>query len=329
MRELQPIQIGNLSIDPPIVLAPLAGFTDSAFRRTVRQFSAGLVYTEMISAMGIFYGDKKTLGLLNYKESEHAIAGQIFGSDPEKLAYASQVIQDKGFDVIDINFGCPTPKILKSNSGGALLKNFPLFRNILKSVRKAVKIPLTIKVRKGFRESENVLKELISIAEDEGVNAITIHGITVEEGFNKNAEDWESICRAKQIARIPIIGNGGVQTEEDVKTMFDFTGVDGVMVGRSVLSRPWFIKSCQNYIERGTTFSLSINEKLNIIIRQIEMEIEEKGEQIGVKEMRKFVQGYAYGMKGATRFRDKLNYTETSDELIALIRGFFVAKEEI
>ncbi|MGB9694840.1 MAG: tRNA dihydrouridine synthase DusB [Caldisericaceae bacterium] len=323
------VDIGKLHLSEPVFLAPLAGYTDSPFRRIVRKFSSGLVFTEMISSMGIFYEDAKTLELLKFEEIEHPIAGQIFGSDPDKLAFAAKVVEDNGFDAVDINMGCPTPKILKSNSGGALLRDLSQVAAILNSVRRAVDVPLTIKVRKGFRKGENILSEVINIAESEGVDAITIHGITVEEGFERDAEDWESIRDVKVIATIPVIGNGGIKTESDAKKMFDLTNVDALMIGRAALSKPWFMKSCENFMADGSTFSLSINEKLNIIIEHIEMEIEEKGEQVGVKEMRKFIQGYAYGMKGATHFRNKLNEALTREELLALVRGFFVDKEEL
>jgi tRNA-dihydrouridine synthase B len=329
MSALAELKIGTLSIYPPIVLAPLAGFTDSPFRRIVKEFAAGLVYTEMISSVGLFFKDEKTLCLTKYNAAERPICAQIFGSEADKLSYAAAFLQDKGFDAVDINMGCPTPKILKSNSGGTLLKDLNLVKQILKRVRKVLNIPLTIKARKGFFKGENILRELIEIAQGEGVDAVAIHGIAVEEGFLKSSENWESIRKAKEISKIPIIGNGGIQSEEDVKKMFESTGVDGVMVGRSVLIKPWFIKSSKNFIEIGSIFSLSINEKLNIIIKHIKLEVEEKGELKGVKEMRKFIHGYVYGMRGAMQFRNKLNSIESSEELIALVEGFFGAKEEI
>ncbi len=329
MNELKSLKLGKLEIFPPILLAPLAGFTDSPFRRIVREFGAGLMSTEMISSVGIYYKDQKTISLANFDKSEHPIAAQIFGSFPDKLAYAASFLESKGFDVIDINIGCPTLKIIKSGSGGALLKDLDLIKEILTSVRKAIKIPLTIKARKGFKKDENILKELINMAEGEGVDAVTIHGITVEEGFLKSAEDWSSIKEVKKVSSIPIIANGGIEKEQDVKSLFETTFADGVMVGRSAINRPWFIKSSENYIQNGVGISLSLNEKLNIILRHIDLEVKEKGDYIGIREMRKFMQAYVTGMRGATHFRSKLNTVQSKDELIALLMGFFAIKEAI
>ena len=319
-------KIGNIEVSPNILLAPLAGFTDSAYRRIVKEFSAGIVYTEMISSMGIFYKDKKTLELMRFYEEERPIAAQIFGSIPDKLAYAASVMENAGFDIVDINMGCPTPKIVKSGAGAALLKDLSLVKDIIKAVRKAIEIPLTIKIRKGFSKKDNVVKELGKIAEGEGVDAIALHGITAEEFFKSDAEDWSSIRTLKETVEIPVIGNGGIKTEEDVLRMFKETGVDYVMVGRATMGMPYFIKSAFLYITTGKKYTLGLKEKLYIIVRHIKYEVQDKGEERGIREMRKIVSHYVKGMKNAARFRERLNSVVTEKEMIRLVEEIFSAQ---
>ena len=317
------LKIGEISPEPRILLAPLAGFTDSAYRRIVKSFAAGIVYTEMVSSMGIFYKDKKTLDLLHFYKEEQPIGAQIFGNDPDKLAYAAAFLEDMGFNLVDINMGCPTPKIVKSGSGAALLTDLNLVRKILSTVRKAISIPLTIKIRKGFSKMDNVVVKLGKIAESEGISAICLHGITAEEYFKKEAEDWNSIKELKQNVNIPVIGNGGIQKEEDVLRMFLETGVDYIMVGRATLGAPHFIKSANNYIIDNIKLTLSLKEKLYIILRHIELEIEDKGEERGIKEMRKIIAHYIKGVKGASYYREQLNKIMTKYEMESLLREIF------
>ncbi len=322
-------QLGTVKTDNSIFLAPLAGFTDSAFRTIVREIGAGIVYTEMVSSMGLFYKDKKTEELLRYREIEHPVGAQIFGSDPDKLAYAAKIVEEKGFDLVDINMGCPTPKIVKSGSGAALLKNPVLIGRIVRAVRKAVQIPVTIKIRKGFYRRENVAKEVGKIAENEGVDAIALHGITAEEFFDRTKEDWESIRELKESVEIPVIGNGGILSEEDANLMFEKTGTDYVMVGRAALGRPEFLKSAFSYVSSGKKVTLSLKEKFYIIVRHINLEVEDKGEERGVKEMRKVVAHYIKGVRGAAYFRNMLNKIENKEELIALVKEVFSQFEEV
>ncbi len=328
MNTLKAFEIGNLKVYPPVVLAPLAGFTDSSFRQMVKSFGAGLVYTEMISSMGIFYKDKKTLDIARYTELEKPIGAQIFGSDPEKIAYAAAFLEDRGFDTIDINMGCPALKVIKNGTGGALLKNKEQIMMILRKTRAAIKIPLTIKIRKGFNRGEDVAKEIGNIAEGEGVDAITIHGITARESFNREAEDWNSIKDLKKSVRIPIIGNGGIKTEEDVKGMFEKTGVDGVMVGRAVLGAPWFIASSAQFVEKGTKIKFSLKEKKYIIMRHINLVVEEKGER-GVKEMRKLLPFYIKGNRKAAYFRNMINKVRDKDDLYRIVEDICSTYEEV
>ncbi len=322
-------KIGGIKVEPRILLAPLAGFTDSAYRRIVKSFSAGIVYTEMVSSMGIFYKDEKTLSLLRFYEEERPIGIQIFGSNPDKLAHAAAFAEEKGFDLVDINMGCPTAKIIKSGAGAALLKDLKLTQKIIRAVRKAIKIPLTIKIRKGFSKGEDVTLEMGKIAENEGVNAICLHGITVEEYFKKESEDWESIRRLKESVHIPVIGNGGIQSEEDVLRMFQETGADYVMAGRATLGAPHFIKSANNYVKTNIKLTLSLKDKLYIILRHIELEIRDKGEERGIKEMRKIVAHYIKGMKGASHYRAQLNTISTKYEMENLLKEIFHQHKEV
>ncbi len=321
-------KIGAINPEPKILLAPLAGFTDSAYRRIVKSFAAGIVYTEMISSMGIFYGDKKTLDMLNFSEEERPIAAQIFGNVPDKLAYAAAFLEERGFDMIDINMGCPTPKIVKSGSGAALLKDLSLVKAIVKSVRKAIRIPLTVKIRKGFYKGQNVANEIGKIAEGEGADAICLHGIFAEEFFKPECEDWGSIRSLKENVNIPVIGNGGIKSEEDVLKMFEETGADYVMVGRATLGAPHFIKSADTYIKTGKKFTLSLKEKLYIILRHIELEVDDKGEERGIKEMRKIVAHYIKGMKGASHYRAELNGISTKSDMEKMLFEVFGKYEE-
>ncbi len=317
------LTIGNLNVKPRILLAPLAGFTDSAYRRIVKSFAAGIVYTEMVSSMGIFYKDKKTVELLRFSKEERPIGAQIFGNEPDKLAYAAAFVENMGFDLVDINMGCPTPKIIKNGTGAALLKDIPLIESIIKAVRKSVEIPLTIKIRKGFSKGQDVTGEIGRIAEGEGINAICLHGIAAEEYFKIEKEDWASIRKLKESVTIPIIGNGGIHSEEDVLRMFQDTGVDYVMVGRATLGAPHFIKSADNYINTGIKLTLSLKEKLYIMLRHINLEIEDKGEDRGVKEMRKIIAHYVRGVKGASRYREQLNRISTKYEMESFLREIF------
>ncbi len=319
MSILKAFRIGNIEVVPPIILAPLAGFTDSAFRQIVKEFGAGLVYTEMISSMGIFYKNRKTMDITHFEKTEKPIVAQVFGSEPDKISYAAEFLEDRGFDAIDINMGCPTPKIIKNGAGGALLKNENLIKEILCKTRKVIHIPLMIKIRKGFYEGENRVVQIGHIAENEGVDAIVIHSITVKEGFRREAEDWECIKALKSSVKIPVVGNGGIKTEEDVKNMFEETSADGVMVGRAVLGKPWFIKSAVQYVENGTKFALSLKEKLNIILEHINLATEERGEDIAVREIKKALPFYIKGVKNAAYFRHIINEAKNRRDLIEIV----------
>lgn len=324
MRELKAFNIGGVNINPPLILAPLAGFTDSSFRRIVKEFCAGLVYTEMVSVAGLCYKDSKSLELLNFHAEERPIAAQLFGSDPYQFSFAARIVEERGFDIIDINAGCPTPKIVRNGAGAALLNNLNILGKIIASVKRVANIPVTLKVRKGFYRGENILKEVLKIGEQEGIDAIVIHGITAEEGFKKEFEDWNSIAEIVSLARIPVIGNGGIKREKDVLDFFEKTEASGVMVGREVIKKPWFLKSCFDFAERNSYFNVPINDKMNIIVKHARMEIEEKGEERAVIEMRKHLMQYVSGMRNASDIKIEINNLRKFDELKSLVQAFFV-----
>lgn len=328
MRRLESLSIGGISVLPGLLLAPVAGYTDSPYRRIVKSFCAGAVFTEMVSIEGITRNNRETINLMYYKEDEHPIFLQLFGADPDHFAFAAKVAEEKGFDGIDINAGCPVSKVVKEGSGASLLRDRSRLAAIIRSIKKVCSLPLTLKVRKGFVSGDNVLKEILRIAETEGVDALIIHGITAEEGFRLDAEDWNSIAEIASVAKIPIVGNGGIRTEQDVTKMLTETGVDGVMVGRAALGKPWFLKSSQDYFERKSVLNVTNEEKMNIIIRHAEEEVDLRGEEKAIVEMRKFLMHYVSGMENSSYVRLKINRLRKLDELRSLVRAFFVSKEE-
>ncbi|BAL81374.1 putative tRNA-dihydrouridine synthase [Caldisericum exile AZM16c01] len=315
--------MNRLNPEIPIFLAPLAGYTDSPFRRVVRSFGAGIVFTEMVSVMGIKFKDKNTLGLLKFYPEEHPIFVQLFGSDIDAFAHASKFVTNLKFDGIDINAGCPVPKIVKDGSGSYLLKDLTRLAKIVHAVKSSSDLPVSLKVRKGFNKGENVLSGVLKIAENEGVSFLTIHAITTEEGFKKESEDWDAIAEIVAKAKIPIVANGGVEEEEDVKALFEKTNAPYVMIGRATIGRPWFLKSSYKFLKENIKLDIPNKEKIDIIVRHIESAVEFYGEEKGIVEMRKHFIKYARGIRRAAEFRRYANSIKTKEEAIALVRAFF------
>ena len=315
--------VKGLNFDLPIFLAPMAGFTDAPFRSIVKEFGVGALFTEMVSVMGLRYGNQKTKDLLRFTNVEHPIFAQLFGNDAESFEYAAKIVADMGFDGIDINAGCPAKDVIEEGSGAALLLNLNLLARIINAVKKSVNIPVLLKVRKGFYAGQNLLQEIIKIAENEGVDMLTIHGITAEEGFNRAKEDWTAIAEAVSISKVPVVANGGIRYEEDVKKMFEKTKAPFVMVGRASIGRPWFIKSAKNVLEGKAKIALSNSEKMYIIVRHLEKEIEFAGVGAGIANMKKFLPAYASGLKRASEFRRLVNCVKTKEEVLSLLEAFF------
>lgn len=312
------LKIGNVELNNNILLAPMAGITDRAFRLVCEEFEPGLVCTEMVSGKGLFYDDKKTDLLLNMEGEKRPISAQIFGNDVESMKYAAKYVS-KIADIVDINMGCPAPKVVKNGDGSKLLLNLPLVEEIVREVVKASEVPVTVKIRKGWDSNSIVAVEAAKIIEKAGASAITIHGRTRSE-FYSGVADWDIIKQVKQNVTIPVIGNGDIKSKEDAKKIFEMTGVDGIMIGRASLGNPWIFREIIN----GEDISnISNEEKLRVILKHIDLEIQDKGEITGIREMRKHIGWYIKNGKDASKFRAKANLIENRQELEACLREYF------
>lgn len=318
---LKKLKIGNVELENNILLAPMAGITDLPFRLICKEFGPGLVYTEMISSKGLFYNDEKTKLLLDMKGEKRPVAVQIFGSDIESMKYAAEYISQYA-DIIDINMGCPAPKVVKNGDGSRLLLDLELAEKIAKEVVKSAKVPVTIKMRIGWDNENIVAVEAAKIFEQAGISAITVHGRTRNEFYSGNA-DWNIIKKVKESINIPVIGNGDIKNPRDAKKMLEDTNVDGIMIGRASLGNPWIFRDIINELSGSEKKEISKEEKLDIIIKHINYAVEEKGENVAVKEMRKHIAGYIKNMKDASKYRDIINKIDRKDELIACLTEYF------
>ena len=320
---LKNLKIGNVELENNIILAPMAGITDLPFRIICKSFGPGLVYTEMASAKAIYYGDEKTKKLLNIEGEKRPIAVQIFGSDVTAMSEAAKYVSNFA-DIVDINMGCPAPKVVKNGDGSKLLTNLKLAEEIIENVVKSVDIPVTVKIRKGWDSDNIVATEIAKVAETKGASAVIVHGRTREEFFSGEV-DLDIIKKVKESVKIPVIGNGNIFNEDDAYRMFEYTGVDGIMCGRGTLGNPWLFKNIIEYLQTGEKNQLSISkeEKLNIILKHIDLEIKEKGEYTGIREMRKHISWYIKNMKDATKTRDMINRIEDRQALENCLKEYF------
>lgn len=316
------IKIGNVELENNVFLAPMAGITDRPFRMVCKEFNPGLVYTEMVSSKGLYYKDNKTDLLLNMKDEKRPIAVQIFGNDIEAMKYAAQYVSEFA-DIVDINMGCPAPKVVKNGDGSKLLLNLDLAEKIVSEVVKSSKVPVTVKIRKGWDANNIVAVEAAKRIERAGASAITIHGRTRDEFYSGTA-DWDIIKQVKQSVNIPVIGNGDIKSKEDAIQMFKQTGVDGIMIGRAALGNPWIFREIISGLGKDLEIkTVSNEEKLNIILKHIDLEVQEKGEITAVKEMRKHISWYIKNCKEASKFRDIVNKIENRQELENSLKEYF------
>lgn len=318
---LKKLKVGNVELRNNILLAPMAGITDLPFRLVCEKYGAGICCTEMVSSKGIYYNDAKTKLLLNVDREKRPVAAQLFGSDIEALKFAAKNVSEV-VDIIDINMGCPAPKIVKNGDGSKLLLNLELVKQIATEVVKASKVPVTVKIRKGWDTNNIVAVEVAKILEEAGVDAITIHGRTREEYYSGKA-DWDIIKKVKEAVNIPVIGNGDIQSKEDAERMLKETNVDGIMIGRAAIGNPWIFEEIINYLEGKEQRMITKKERLDTIIEHINLAVEEKGEKIAIKEMRKHLAYYIKNMKDASRVREKINTIDTKQELIDCLNEYF------
>ncbi len=317
------LKIGNIELENNLILAPMAGVTDLPFRMICKKYgNPGLVCNEMVSSKAIHFQDEKTLKMLHCEGEKRPISMQIFGSDAEIMGKATKVISEVA-DIVDINMGCPAPKVVKNGDGSKLLLNLDLAKEILCEVVKNTTKPVTLKIRKGWDNEHIVATKLAKIAEECGICAITVHGRTRDE-FYAGSADWQIIKQVKNVVNIPVIGNGDIKNEEDAKKILEQTGCDGLMIGRGALGNPWIFKKIQYYLENGKKLEeISMKEKKEVIKEHFQKLMEEKGEYTAVREIRKHIAWYIKGMKHATIMREAINHVETKEEFNRILREYF------
>jgi len=317
-------KIGNVEIKNQVVLAPMAGISNTAYRQIIKEMGAGLIFAEMISDKALVYGSEKTFDLLKMSDMERPIAQQIFGSDVNSFVKAAKLVEDKMHpDIIDINMGCPVPKVaIKSQAGSALLKNPDKIKEIVSAVVKAVSVPVTVKIRSGWDANSVNAVEVAKVIEEAGASAITVHGRTRAQGYSGNA-DWNIIKQVKEMVSIPVIGNGDVTSAEKAKEMLDFTGCDAVMIGRGVLGNPWLINECVSYLESGIIpLKPSAREKIEMLKRHYQLLVDSTSEKQAILEIRTHALWYIKGMPKSAYIKNKICKTKNSEDLFKILNDY-------
>lgn len=317
------MRIGNVTLENNVILAPMAGVTDLPFRLLCKEQGAGLLCMEMVSAKAIYYNNKNTEALMEIDQRERPVSLQLFGSDAKIMSEMAKRIEEKPFDILDINMGCPVPKVAGNGEGSALMKNPKLVEEIVTKTVKAIKKPVTIKIRKGFTQDSVNAVEIAKIAEASGAAAVAVHGRTREQYYSGTA-DWDIIRQVKEAVKIPVIGNGDVDSPQKAKQMLEETGCDGVMIGRAVRGNPWLFGQIRTYLETGKLLEKPKQEEVRaMMLRHAKMQIEYKGDYVGMREMRKHISWYTAGYPNSAKLRGAINAVETYEELEELLKDRF------
>ena len=317
-------KIGNVEIKNQIVLAPMAGISNTAYRQIIKEMGAGLIYAEMVSDKAIMYGSSKTFDLLKMDDKERPIAQQIFGSDIESFVIAAKKVEKEMHpDIIDINMGCPVPKVaIKSQAGSALLKNPEKVGEIVKAVVNSVSVPVTVKIRSGWDENSINAVDIAKVIESSGASAITIHARTRSQGYSGHS-DWSLIKKVKEAVNIPVIGNGDVTSCFEAKKMLDETHCDAVMIGRGVLGNPWLIKECVDYLNNGTLpKEVTPQEKINMLKRHYELLLKNTNEKQAILEIRTHALWYIKGLPGSSTIKNQICQTKNSTDLFNILDNY-------
>ncbi len=318
------MRIGSLEFDAPVFLAPMAGVTDIAYRILAHDLGCPLCYAEMVSVQGIHYRNERTLSMLHTEPGERPIAIQLFGPEPDGVAEGAKYLEDLGTaDIIDFNMGCPAPKIVNNGEGSALMKDPKKAFAILKALRKAVKLPVTVKMRKGWDDAHVNAVEMAKLAEEAGVDAIAVHGRTREQFYSGRA-DWDIIAQVKEAVHVPVIANGDVRTIEDLEGIRRQTGCDGLMIGRAAQGNPWIFRQFTEYLRTGKRLPPpTMRERADMILRHLDLLLEFKGDYIGPREMRKHATWYTKGQVGGAELRNLFNRAETREDFVEILQRYF------
>ena len=325
---MKTLQIGNVTLENNLVLGPMAGVTDLPFRLLCKEQGAGLLCMEMVSAKGIYYNNKNTEQLLAIDEREHPVSLQLFGSDPEIMSEMAKKIEERPFDILDINMGCPVPKVVNNGDGSALMKNPVLAGMIIEKTARAIKKPVTVKIRKGFDDAHINAVEMAKVAEASGAAAIAVHGRTREQYYSGRA-DWDIIRQVKEAVKIPVIGNGDILTPEDAIRMEEQTGCDGFMIARGAQGNPWIFAQILHYFKTGEHLPKpTAEEMVQMMLRHAKMQLAFKGDYTGIREIRKHAAWYTAGYPNAARLRSAINEVESYEQLEELFGRFLTYNEK-